>query len=39
MYRRERAEEVKALCDPRVRAALAAAGVELRSFADLAGEG
>ena len=32
MYRDERAEEVTTLCDPRVREALAAAGVELRSF-------
>jgi predicted glycoside hydrolase/deacetylase ChbG (UPF0249 family) len=32
MYRRERAEEVKTLCDPRVRAALAAEGIELCSF-------
>jgi predicted glycoside hydrolase/deacetylase ChbG (UPF0249 family) len=32
MYRGERAEEVKALCDPRVRAALVELGIELRSF-------
>jgi predicted glycoside hydrolase/deacetylase ChbG (UPF0249 family) len=32
MYSHERAVEVKALCDPRVRAALAAGGVELCSF-------
>jgi chitin disaccharide deacetylase len=33
-YGPEREREVRALCDPAVRAALAAAGVELRSFAD-----
>jgi predicted glycoside hydrolase/deacetylase ChbG (UPF0249 family) len=32
MYRDERAAEVRALCDPRVRAALAAGGIELCSF-------
>lgn len=32
MYRAERAEEVRTLCDPRVRAALAALRIELRSF-------
>jgi predicted glycoside hydrolase/deacetylase ChbG (UPF0249 family) len=32
MYRAERAQEVATLCDPRVRAALAAEGIELRSF-------
>jgi predicted glycoside hydrolase/deacetylase ChbG (UPF0249 family) len=37
MYGRERAEEVKALCDLRVRAALAVERIELRSFADMAG--
>lgn len=37
MYRAERALEVAALCDPRVRHALVEAGVELRSFADLLG--
>jgi predicted glycoside hydrolase/deacetylase ChbG (UPF0249 family) len=37
MYGRERAEEVKALCDLRVRAALTAERIELRSFADIAG--
>jgi predicted glycoside hydrolase/deacetylase ChbG (UPF0249 family) len=37
MYGRERAEEVKALCDPRVRAAIAAEGIRLCSFHDLAG--
>jgi predicted glycoside hydrolase/deacetylase ChbG (UPF0249 family) len=36
MYRSERAEEVKALCDPRVRAAIAAEGIELRSFRSIA---
>jgi chitin disaccharide deacetylase len=35
MYLRERLEEVRTLCDPRVREALAAAGIELFSFADL----
>jgi chitin disaccharide deacetylase len=34
-YAAERVREVEALCDPRVREALAAEGVELRSFADL----
>jgi predicted glycoside hydrolase/deacetylase ChbG (UPF0249 family) len=33
MYRQERAREVEVLCDPRTRAALAALGFELRSFA------
>lgn len=32
MYRSERAQEVKVLCDPRVRAAIEAMGIELRSF-------
>jgi predicted glycoside hydrolase/deacetylase ChbG (UPF0249 family) len=32
MYRSERAQEVKALCDPRVRAVIGAMRVELRSF-------
>jgi predicted glycoside hydrolase/deacetylase ChbG (UPF0249 family) len=32
MYRGERAEEVKVLCDPQVRAALVELGIELRSF-------
>lgn len=32
MYRMEREEEVRTLCDPRVRAALAALGIELRPF-------
>jgi predicted glycoside hydrolase/deacetylase ChbG (UPF0249 family) len=31
-YRSERAEEVTVLCDPRVRAAIVAMGIELRSF-------
>jgi chitin disaccharide deacetylase len=35
-YREERAAEVEALCDARVGAAVAAAGVELVSFRDLA---
>lgn len=34
-YRSERAREVSALCDPRVRAAIAALGITLCSFADL----
>lgn len=34
MYRTERAEEVKVLCDPRVRASLSAMGIELCSFRD-----
>jgi predicted glycoside hydrolase/deacetylase ChbG (UPF0249 family) len=33
MYRTEREEEVRTLCDPRVRTALVTLGVELRSFA------
>jgi len=32
MYCRERAEEVKVLCDPRVRTSIVAMGIELRSF-------
>jgi hypothetical protein len=36
MYRAERHLELASLCDPGVRAALGSAGVELRSFADLA---
>jgi chitin disaccharide deacetylase len=32
-YRTERAEEVKVLCDPRVRLAIVAEGIELCSFA------
>ena len=35
MYCNERAEEVKALCDPRVRASIVAMGIELRSFLNL----
>lgn len=37
MYRGERAEEVTTLCDPRVRAFLAEAGIELFSFHTVAG--
>ena len=36
MYGRERAEEMKVLCDPRVRAVLAARGIRLRSFGSMA---
>jgi predicted glycoside hydrolase/deacetylase ChbG (UPF0249 family) len=36
VYRLERLRELEALCDPRVRSALAAAAVELVSFADVA---
>ena len=36
-YRSERADEVRALCDPRVRAAVRAAGIELVTFAALRG--
>jgi predicted glycoside hydrolase/deacetylase ChbG (UPF0249 family) len=35
MYRTERAEEVKALCDPRVRQAVIDLGIELCSFVDV----
>jgi predicted glycoside hydrolase/deacetylase ChbG (UPF0249 family) len=35
-YRTERAEEVKTLCHPQVRAALAAGGIRLGSFHDVA---
>jgi predicted glycoside hydrolase/deacetylase ChbG (UPF0249 family) len=35
MYRRERAVEVTTLCDPRVRAAIAAERIELRSFGNV----
>jgi predicted glycoside hydrolase/deacetylase ChbG (UPF0249 family) len=35
MYRQERLEELKVLCDPRVRAAIMAMGIELRSFVNL----
>jgi predicted glycoside hydrolase/deacetylase ChbG (UPF0249 family) len=36
MYGKERIEEVKALCDPRVRAAIIAGGIELYSFHNIA---
>jgi chitin disaccharide deacetylase len=39
MYRSERATEIETLCDPRIRSALAANGIELRSFGDLAPSG
>ncbi len=35
MYRDERAQEVRVLCDPRLRDALPGLGIELRSFRDL----
>jgi chitin disaccharide deacetylase len=35
-YQSERAEEVRVLCDPRVRAAIVAEGVDLRQFGDAA---
>jgi chitin disaccharide deacetylase len=35
IYNRERAEEVKALCDPRVRETVAAEGIILRNFSGL----
>lgn len=35
MYRRERLEELRVLCDPRVRAAIKTMGIELRSFKNL----
>ena len=35
LYSQERLEELKVLCDPRLRTAIAAKGFELRSFADL----
>jgi chitin disaccharide deacetylase len=35
MYRDERAQEVRVMCDPRVRDALPGLGIELRSFCDL----
>jgi predicted glycoside hydrolase/deacetylase ChbG (UPF0249 family) len=38
LYRNERLQEVMTLCHPRVRAALVAAGIELRSFHMLAGK-
>jgi predicted glycoside hydrolase/deacetylase ChbG (UPF0249 family) len=34
-YGAEREQELKALCDPRTRAAIEAEGVQLRSFAEL----
>lgn len=36
MYRSERAEETRVLCDQRIRASLATMGIELRSFNDIA---
>ncbi|MDQ6748909.1 MAG: ChbG/HpnK family deacetylase [Candidatus Dormibacteraeota bacterium] len=39
MYWRERAEETRVLCDPRVRGLLAAEGIELRSFSERGIEG
>jgi predicted glycoside hydrolase/deacetylase ChbG (UPF0249 family) len=35
MYRNERLEEVKALCDPRIRAAISALEIELCSFSNI----
>jgi chitin disaccharide deacetylase len=35
MYRHERLEELRVLCDPRVRAAITSMGIELRSFSNL----
>ncbi len=35
-YRSERAQEVKVLCDPRVRAAIVTEGIELRPFGSMA---
>jgi chitin disaccharide deacetylase len=35
MYRHERLEELRVLCDPRVRAAITTMGIELRSFSNL----
>jgi chitin disaccharide deacetylase len=35
LYSQERLEELKVLCDPRLRTAIATMGFELRSFADL----
>jgi chitin disaccharide deacetylase len=37
-YRRERLEELRVLCDPRVRAAIKSMGIELRSFKNLPNE-
>jgi predicted glycoside hydrolase/deacetylase ChbG (UPF0249 family) len=39
MYRQERAREVATLCDPRVRRAPAHLGIQLTSFASIAGDG
>ena len=39
MYRRERAREIKTLCDPRVRAAIGEMEIELCSFRDVAAAG
>jgi predicted glycoside hydrolase/deacetylase ChbG (UPF0249 family) len=39
MYRSERSEEVRVLCDPRIRAAIAAVGIELCSFRSLGRRG
>jgi predicted glycoside hydrolase/deacetylase ChbG (UPF0249 family) len=38
MYKAERAQEVRALCDPRVREAVAAEGIKLVSFAQVGGQ-
>jgi chitin disaccharide deacetylase len=35
MYRHERVEELRVLCDPRVRASIKTMGIELRSFTNL----
>jgi predicted glycoside hydrolase/deacetylase ChbG (UPF0249 family) len=35
MYRAERQQELRVLCDPQVRRQLARLGIELRSFRDL----
>ncbi len=37
-YRSERADEVRALCDPRVRAAIVSEGIVLCSFGELGGD-
>jgi len=37
MYCRERLDELRVLCDPRVRTAIRTMGIELRSFKDLPG--
>lgn len=39
MYRKERAQEVRVLCDARARAAVQALGIELRNFATLSPKG